>query len=59
MKIDADIFREYDIRGTVGGNLTEREIAIVCNAYSTFMKKRNKGKTGSRATDVKWYNAED
>src|SRR5688572_8002532 len=41
MKIDPHIFREYDIRGLVGSQLTDETVAILARALGTFFQ-RNK-----------------
>jgi phosphomannomutase/phosphoglucomutase len=41
MKIDPHIFREYDIRGVVGSQLTDQTVAILARALGTFFQ-RNK-----------------
>jgi phosphomannomutase/phosphoglucomutase len=35
------IFREYDIRGIVGEDLTEESVYIIGRAYGTFLKRNN------------------
>jgi len=42
IKINPQIFREYDIRGIVGKDLTEEVVEIIGKAYGTYMKKLRK-----------------
>ena len=37
--IDANIFREYDIRGIVGHQLTDETVAVIGGAISTYLRK--------------------
>ena len=39
--INAQIFRQYDIRGIVGEDLTEESLYLIGKGYGTYM--RNKG----------------
>ena len=49
-KINPDIFREYDIRGIYGSELTERDVELIGKAYSTLIKRKG-GKTVSTGRD--------
>ncbi len=40
--INPQIFREYDIRGVVGKDLTEGVIELIGKAYGTYMRKKGK-----------------
>lgn len=42
MKINRQIFREYDIRGTVGTDLSDEFAYLLGRAYGTFAKEHNK-----------------
>jgi len=44
IKINPQIFREYDIRGVVGKDITEEIIENIGKAYGTYMKKSGKKK---------------
>ena len=37
--IDANIFREYDIRGIVGRQLTDETVAVISNAIGTYLRQ--------------------
>ncbi|MBK8303703.1 MAG: phosphomannomutase/phosphoglucomutase [Pyrinomonadaceae bacterium] len=37
--IDANIFREYDIRGIVGRQLTDETVAVIGNAIGTYLRQ--------------------
>jgi phosphomannomutase / phosphoglucomutase len=42
MKMNREIFREYDIRGTVGEDLTDEVVTNIGRAVATYMKERGK-----------------
>jgi len=50
--INPDIFREYDIRGIYGTDLTEEYVELIGKAYGTLIK-RNNGKTVSTGRDCR------
>jgi phosphomannomutase/phosphoglucomutase len=39
--MDQNIFREYDIRGIVGGQLTDETVAVIARAIGTFFRQSN------------------
>lgn len=41
IRINPQIFREYDIRGLVGEDLTEKNVYIIGRAYGTFLRQNN------------------
>ncbi len=43
MEIGADIFREYDIRGVVGKDLTEEKVEGLGKAFGTYLRERGRG----------------
>ena len=51
-KINPDIFREYDIRGIYGTDLTEEYVELIGKAYGTLIK-RDKGRTISLGRDCR------
>ena len=42
--MNPEIFREYDIRGIVGKDITENDAVSIGKAYGTMIKKKRKGK---------------
>ncbi len=42
MEIGADIFREYDIRGVVGTDLTEERVEGLGRAFGTYLRERGR-----------------
>ncbi len=40
-RINPQIFREYDIRGLVGEDLSEKNVYIIGRAYGTFLRQNN------------------
>lgn len=42
MRITKEIFREYDIRGLIKKQLTEKEVKTISQAYAYYLKKTNK-----------------
>ena len=50
--INPDIFREYDIRGIYGTELTEEYVELIGKAYGTLIK-RNNGKAVSTGRDCR------
>lgn len=46
MKIDATIFREYDIRGTVGRNLSDEFAELLGRAYGSLAREQGRKRIG-------------
>jgi phosphomannomutase/phosphoglucomutase len=42
--MDAKVFREYDIRGIVGTQITEADVTLLGRAFGTYMARQGKGR---------------
>ena len=51
--INPSIFREYDIRGVVGEDITPEVAETIARAYATFLRRKSTLDAGPRTLDAR------